>query len=255
MSKLVEIAKQVFDDKGKGNVHFVDNEEYNNFLNDIDKYPHAFVLACLMDKQMKAERAWEIPCKVYEKLGNFDINYLAELPETTYIGLFLKNKYHRFNEVEAENFYKAIQRIKNQYDGDASNIWNGCPSSATVVYRFLEFEGMGIKIATMAANILARQFKIEFSDYYSIDISPDVHVRRVLKRLGYLNENPTIDQVIYKAREINPEFPGLIDYSCWEIGRTYCHEKYPVCNKCPLKNECKKQFLTDKSRKFKKNVV
>lgn len=238
MSKLVEIAKQVFNDKDKGNVHFVDNEKYNNFLNDIEKYPHAFVLACLMDKQMKAERAWEIPCKVYEELGNFDINYLAELPETIYIDLFLKNKYHRFNEVEAKNFYKAIQRIKNQYDGDASNIWNGCPSSATVVYKFLEFEGMGIKIATMAANILARQFKIEFSDYYSIDISPDVHVRRVLKRLGYLNENPTIDQVIYKAREINPEFPGLIDYSCWEIGRTYCHETNPECKECPLNCEC-----------------
>ena len=238
MSKLVEIAQQVFNDKDKGNVHFVDNEEYNIFLNDIERYPHAFVLACLMDKQMKAERAWEIPCKVYDELGNFDINYLAELPETTYIDLFLKNKYHRFNEVEAKNFYKAIQKIKSQYNSDASNIWKGCPSSATVVYRFLEFEGMGIKIATMAANILARQFKIQFSDYYSIDISPDVHVRRVLKRLGYLNENPTIDQVIYKAREINPEFPGLIDYSCWEIGRTYCHENNPNCINCPLNCEC-----------------
>ena len=42
---------------------------------------------------------------------------------------------------------------------------------------------MGIKIATMNANILVRQFKIEFSDYYSIDISSDIHVRRILKRL------------------------------------------------------------------------
>lgn len=238
MSKLVEIAKEVFYDRDKGNVHFVSNEKYNSFLNDLDNYPHAFVLACLMDKQMKAERAWEIPCKICEELGGFDIDYLASFSEFEYVKLFLKNKYHRFNEVEGKNFYKAIQRIKNQYDGDASNIWKKCPSSATVVYRFLEFEGMGIKIATMAANILARQFKVEFSDYYSIDISPDVHVRRVLKRLGYLNENPSTDQVIYKAREINPEFPGLIDYSCWEIGRTYCHEKNPDCTKCPLNCEC-----------------
>ena len=219
-------------------VHFVKNKKYNDFLNDLENYPHAFVLACLMDKQMKAERAWEIPCKIYEEFGTFEIDYLATLSEKKYIELFKKNKYHRFNETEGRNFYKAIQRIREQYKGDASNIWKDCPSSATVVYRFLEFEGMGIKIATMAANILARQFKIKFSDYYSIDISPDVHVRRVLKRLGYLKENATTDQVIYKAREINPEFPGLIDYSCWEIGRTFCHQTNPECSNCPLNSEC-----------------
>lgn len=86
-----------------------ENGEYNDFLNDIGKYPHAFVLACLTDKQMKAERAWKIPCKVYDELGNFDINYLAELPETTYIDLFLKNKYHRFNEVETKIFIKLFK--------------------------------------------------------------------------------------------------------------------------------------------------
>ena len=37
----------------------------------------------------------------------------------------------------------------------------------------------------MATNILARQFKIPMSDYYSVDISLDVHIQRVLKRLGY----------------------------------------------------------------------
>ena len=42
-----------------------------------------------------------------------------------------------------------------------------------MVYRFLEFNGVGPKIASMAANILAREFKIPFADYFSIDISAE----------------------------------------------------------------------------------
>lgn len=116
MSKLVEIAKSVFDSKDEGNVHFVKEDKYNDMLNDLENYPHTFLLACLMDKQMKAERAWVIPCKVYEILGNFEIDFLASKPESLYIKIFKKNKLHRFNEVEAKNFYKAIQRIKNHYN-------------------------------------------------------------------------------------------------------------------------------------------
>ena len=91
----------------------------------------------------------------------------------------------------------------------------------------------------MAANILARNFKIPMSDYYSIDISPDVHVNRVMKRLGYVDDDASREQIIYKAREINPEFPGIIDLVCFEVGREYCRPKNPKCEECSLKNECK----------------
>jgi endonuclease III len=139
----------------------------------------------------------------------------------------------------AEIFYKAILKIKKDYEGNASKIWNNNPSSASVVYKFLDFEGSGIKISTMAANILARQFKIPFSDYYSIDISPDVHIKRVMKRIGYVPENAENDMIIYKARELNPVFPGIIDFSCWEIGRNWCKPNKPDCKNCIVKDDCK----------------
>ena len=246
--ELLKIAKDEFN-KNKAIVHFVDDDTQNSFLNDLKRYPHAFVLACLMDKQVKAERAWKIPYMVYTELGNFDIEYLVSVPIKKYKKIFKNGKYHRFNDVCATNFYNAVHRIKDEYDGNASNIWSDNPSSATVVSRFLEFDGAGIKIATMAANILARQFKIPMSDYYSIDISPDVHVQRIIKRLGYLSNQATLNQVIYKAREINPEFPGLIDFTCWKIGREYCHPNNPECTSCPLKNECK-FYLNKMSKKI-----
>jgi endonuclease III len=138
----------------------------------------------------------------------------------------------------AKYFLAAVHLIHRQYDGEASRIWAGQPSSATVVYRFLEFAGVGPKIATMAANILARDFKIPFSDYYSIDISPDVQVRRVFGRLELAPRDATIEQLVYRARSLHPEFPGLMDLPAWEIGRRWCRPDDPDCQSCYMRDLC-----------------
>ena len=236
-TELLKIAKKHYDGQSNFAV-LTSDEDLNKFLNDFENYPHAFVLGCVMDKQNDTETTWAIPYKVKEELGNFDIDFLVNVPLDKYKELFNEGSYHRFNDKCATEFYEAIIKIKNDYDGDASKIWSGNPSSATVVYRFLEFEGIGIKIATIAANILARNFKIPMSDYYSIDISPDVHVTRVMKRLGHVDNDASREQIIYKAREIYPEFPGIIDLACFEVGREFCHPNNPNCNDCPLMNEC-----------------
>ena len=243
MEKLiVKIAKKRFKNPKSQIVHFVDNDSANNILNDLKIYPHAYVLACLMDRQIKAERAWIIPHKIYKEVNSFKFSDLEKIPLKDIKDIFNRKKLHRFNDTMAEIFYYAIKDIRNKYKGDASNIWNKKPSSSSVVYRFLEFKGSGVKISTMAANILARQFRVPFSDYYSIDISPDVHILRVMKRMGFVPENANNDMVIYKARELNPEFPGIIDFSCWEIGRNWCKPRKPICGDCIVKDECKKIY-------------
>lgn len=157
-SELVKIAKDEFN-KNTAIVHFLEDDEQNAFLNDLKKYPHAFVLACLMDKQMKAERAWEIPYKVYKELGRFDIDFLASVPLNKYKELFNKGSYHRFNDTQATYFYNAIIRIKDKYNGDASKIWSNNPSSASVVSKFLEFEGIGIKMPQWLPTFLQDNLK------------------------------------------------------------------------------------------------
>lgn len=236
---LIEKSKKLFKED-KAIVHLVDDEGQNTFLNDLENYPHAFVLACLMDRQINAERAWAIPYKIYKEVGTFNIYKLKEKGKEYYKDLF--NKFHIYNNDMAEVFYNGICHIVDKYEGKADKIWNDNPSSATIVYRFLEFDGCGIKIATMAANILARQFKIPMLDYYCIDISPDVHIRRVLYRLGFVEKEASPDMVIYKARELNPKFPGLIDYLCWEIGRNYCRPKFEdcKCEDCDMNEVCPK---------------
>lgn len=194
-----------------------------------------------MDRQIKAEQAWSIPCTINKVLGGFSIDLLKAVSLKDYKSIFETNRLHRFNNDMAEVFYYAVHRIFQEYNGDLSKIWANEPSSAKVVYDFLQFKGSGVKIATMAANILARDFHVPFSDYYSIDISPDVHVKRVLRRTGLVSNDAENDSVIYKARELNPVFPGIIDHSCWEIGRKWCHERgTPDCENCAIRSVCGK---------------
>ena len=240
---LVTIGRNRFTKLEREKIDFVENNPHiNTFLNDIDRYPHAYVLACLMDRQIKAEKAWTIPYKIKETLESFEMDVLGAQSLEFYQQLFISQSLHRFNKNMAEVFYFAIHHIQDNYDGNASKIWSGNPSSAAVIYRFLQFKGCGIKIATMATNILARSFKIPLADYCSIDISPDVHLNRILKRTGLVHPDASREALIYKARELNPEFPGIIDFSCWEIGRNYCKPTNPLCSKCPLESECKKVF-------------
>lgn len=61
-------------------VPFTPNEKANNLLNDLQRHPHAFVIACVMDRQIKAEKAWVIPYWFAERLGGtFEFSKLAEL--------------------------------------------------------------------------------------------------------------------------------------------------------------------------------
>lgn len=208
-------------------------------LNDLDEHPHAFVLACVMDRQVKAERAWLIPYRILQKIGGFSVEKLSALTREDVNRIMREPEpLHRFVDKMADCFYAAVQRIKNTYLGDAALIWKGKPSSAEVVYRFLEFEGVGPKIGSMAANILAREFKIPFLDYYSIDISADVHVRRVFSRLGLCPIGASVEQLIYKARALYPEFPGMMDFPSWEIGRNWCKSRGPVCDECYMNDLC-----------------
>ena len=198
---------------------------------------NALVLGCIMDKQIAAPRAWAIPYKISKEFGTFDINALADVPVDEYKRMFDEGKYHRFNNQCAEFFYEGVQKIKKDYDGDASKIWSDNPSSREVVKRFLEFKGVGPSISAMAANILARDFKVSMSDYRSIDVSPDIHVTTVMGRV-FFNVSAKKDEIVKKASEINPEFPGVIDLACSFIGIDYCRPTDSECYHCPLNKEC-----------------
>jgi endonuclease III len=230
--KLVTQGQILFDAPKETLIKFTGIPGADALLNDLQTHPHAFVLACLMDRQIAYEKAWLIPYTISEKLGTFSIEALAKQSREDVKVLMSKpGPLHRFSDKMSGVFYSAIQRIITNYQGDASQIWTGEPSSAEAIYRLLRFDGAGPKIATMAVNILAREFKIKFADHFSVDISADVHVCRVFARLGLCPPEPEPVQVVYKAR-------AILDSPCWEIGKNWCRPRLPLCDACYMTDLC-----------------
>ncbi len=92
----------------------------------------------------------------------------------------------------------------------------------------------------MAVRLLVDWFNIPISgDKSSIDVSADRHVIRVFKRLCLIDrEEPS--RAIQTARELNPEYPGALDFPAWAIGERWCKPKEPECGSCPMDDICPK---------------
>ena len=179
----------------------------DELVKDLEEHPHAYVIACVMDRQVTAEKAWSIPYMMQLRLGSFEFPFLLQKSEKELEDAMLqKPKLHRFNSLMAGSMYAAIHRIHDEYDGNAQKIWAGRPSSLIVVHRFLEFRGVGPKIASMAVNILYRDLRVE--------------------------------QVVYRAQEMYPQYPGVYDLILWDLGRTKCRPESPECSSCEWAAHC-----------------
>ena len=221
-------------------IEFSHNDESDTLINDLQGYPHAFVIGRLMDLQLNAHKNWMIPDKIRKVMKGFDLFELYQLSLDEVIKIFSQHKLHRFHDRMAKIFYLAVDRIYHIYQSDASKIWQNSPSSATVVRRFLEFFGCSPKMASAAANTLYRDFKVPLKDYYSIDLSPDGNVKKVFKRTGLVSKYAKNEEYIYAARELHPEYPGVFDMACQEIAVKWCRIKNPLCIKCYLNKICPK---------------
>lgn len=218
LNELIEKGKKVLDSP-RHYINFTGIKETDDLINNIEEYPHLFVLSCIMGRQIKAEKAWGITYTLMKDLGGFEFNKLLKLDLEKLIEIFNEKRLHRFNNDMAKNFYNGVQKINETYDGDASKIWKDNPLAATVVRRFLEFDGVGQKIASMATNILVRELKVPIRDLSAIDISLDTHVIRMMKKLGFAPKDASREYIMFRAREFYPEYPGILDIGLFEMGR------------------------------------
>lgn len=206
-----------------------------------------FLFGIIFDQGIPADRAWKAPSELKERIGHLDPKKISAMnPEELTKAISMKPALHRYVNKMSDWILEASKRLIKLYNGDARNVWNDKLQANELVRRFEGFKGIKQKKASMATNILVRDYRIEIKDKEGIDVSNDRHVRRVFLRSGLI-EYDDQDEVIRIARELNPKYPGIFDLPAWMIGglrrsggKGWCKRngKKAQCDKCWIRRVC-----------------
>ncbi|MBN8580631.1 MAG: endonuclease III [Anaerolineae bacterium] len=203
---------------------------------------NAFLFGLISDQSVKAEIAWSLPFELRKRINHLDLERLSimTIDELTEI-LKLKPALHRYPSQMAKYIVLASQRLKKQYQGKASKIWDAPANAAEIIHRLEEFSGIGHKKASLGVMLLVRDFGLIIPDTSSIDIAYDIHIRRIFLRSALANKD-SAEEVLSAARSLHPDYPGLLTTPFWLIGRNWCHPTNPNCNECPINKGCAKKI-------------
>ena len=246
-NKLLIIKDKLLE-YGKFRHSDIDEKDTKGKIEDPNKHPLEFMFGVILDQGIKYERAWSGPFELAKRLGHLDVKRIAEMDAKELEMVMFKKADSDGNPLPALHRYRYMARrlieasklILEKYDGTASKIWKDRVPAKELESRFREFKQVGQKKASMAVNILVRDFGIQIiGDRSGIDVSNDVHVRRVFHRTGLIirdNERAVVEA----ARKLNSDYPGELDYPAWVIGMKYCKSGNPNCKDCPLNEVCPK---------------
>jgi len=207
----------------------------------IKEDPFAFALAAVLDRGTKAEIIWTIPYYLKKILGRLDPEYFANASIKELRELFERLPYRpRYINDAPKTVKELSEMILREFNGDVEAIWRN-KSAAEVKRTFQRIYGVGPGISSMIVLLLERWFGVKFDDvdHTKMDVKPDVHIRRVFYRLGFIKER-TREAALNAARRLNPEFPGALDAPAWKMGREWCTEYNPRCHSCPMNAVCPK---------------
>lgn len=202
--------------------------------------PNAFLFGLIADQSVRAEIAWSLPFRLRERLGHFEMIKIVKMkPEELGAVLATKPALHRYPNTMARNLVSAAQKLLESFRGRAGEIWASPAKALQIVDRLKEFKGIGHKKASLGLILLIRNFRLRVADTSAIDIANDLHIRRIFLRTG-LAATDSAAAILEAARQLHPEYPGLLTTPVWVTGRTWCKVSSPDCPNCVLTKHCLK---------------
>jgi uncharacterized HhH-GPD family protein len=121
--------------------------------------PFALLVGFAIDQQVPVQKAFAGPLALKERVGTLDPRKLAELDLEE--AFKAKPAIHRFPGSMANRVRELAAVVAEDYDGDASRIWNDAADSADLKKRLGALPGFGQMKVTAIASVLAYRFGLE----------------------------------------------------------------------------------------------
>ncbi len=143
-------------------LHFTGNEEADAL---IAREPLALLIGFALDQQVPVPVAFSGPLKLQQRLGRLDAAELAGIDPARLEGAFReKPAIHRFPGNMARRVQELAAVVADEYDGDASRIWNDARDSDDLRRRIEALPGFGEMKVKALASVLARRFGLAVAE-------------------------------------------------------------------------------------------
>lgn len=139
-------------------LHITGDEDTDRLLAD---EPLALLIGMLLDQQIAIELAFRGPYRLAERITALDATTIADLdPDELEEAFRTKPALHRFPAAMAKRTQALCVHLVEEYDGDASAIWDDAPDGRTLVRRLRALPGFGPEKSKIFAALLAKRFGI-----------------------------------------------------------------------------------------------
>jgi len=143
---------------------------------------NAFLFGVIFNQAQRAERAWQAPYVLKNRIGTLDPIKILKMPS----GILLKAvgekpAVHPFIQKMTKHLIESCETLVYEYDADARGIWTPVRSTTEVIKRFQVFSGIGKHKAVMATFLLTHELGITVHDD-----GTDLNIRTVCPSLSQL---------------------------------------------------------------------
>lgn len=124
----------------------------------LDESPFALLAGMMLDQQYPMEHAFRGPAKVVDRFGSFDPAAIASADPNEFAAMAATTPaIHRFPGSMSARLQELARIVMDEYDGDASRIWDEAADGQDLLRRIMALPGFGKQKAQIFVALLAKQ--------------------------------------------------------------------------------------------------